>query len=426
MDQRAVNSNPGSVQWTASDYSRVPYAVYVDPEIFATEQEKIFRGRTWSYLGLEAEIPDPGSFITSSVGDTKVIVTRNNAGEVRAFVNRCAHRGATVCRERHGKTKRFHCIYHQWSYSLDGELVGVPYQKGIRGAGGMPENFDRAGHGLQALRVESYQGVIFGSFSDEVAPLAEYLDTAHCGYLDRLFHKPVKILGYARQVVPANWKLYVENTKDPYHAALLHLFHATFGMYRSTQVGGVDLDKSGMHSAIHARIGTDDNQALNEAFAETRFNKLEKGDDEIKLRDPSVLQGRKEFEDGISTLILQVFPSLVVQQITNTLATRKIIPHGVDEFELYWTYFGYTDDDAEMQQMRLKQANLIGPAGYISMEDGEATRLVQENAAQSLDQESVLEMGGVGDIDTVEHLVSETSIRGMWRQYCQLMEIEVA
>jgi len=424
MDQRTIGSST-NLRWTASDYSRVPYGVYVDEDVFQREQEKIFRGPTWSYLGLEAEIQNPGSFITSYVGDTPVVLTRNAEGRIKAFVNRCAHRGATVCRERHGATKRFLCVYHQWSYSLDGDLVGVPYIKGIRGAGGMPDDFDRAANGLQKLRVESYQGVVFATFSDKVEPLAEFLDKPLCKYLDRLFEKPITVLGYARQVVPANWKLYCENTKDPYHGALLHLFHATFGMYRSTQVGGVDLDKTGMHSAIHARIGTDDSEALTEAVSDTRFNNLEKGDDEVKLRDPSVLAGCKEFEDGISTLIVQAFPSVVIQQITNTLATRKIIPHAVDEFELLWTYFGYVDDDAEMEQMRLKQANLIGPAGYISMEDGEAARLIQDNAAHSVDRQSLLEMGGVGEIDSIEHLVTETSIRGMWREYCRLMGFEV-
>lgn len=419
-------SQAEALKWTASDFSRVPYAVYVDQDVFQREQERIFRGPTWSYLGLEAELPEPGSFLTSYIGDTPVIVVRNNEGAIRAFVNRCAHRGATVCRERHGTTKVLRCIYHQWSYTLDGELVGVPYIRGIKGSGGMPPEFDRGDFGLQPLRVESYKGVVFGSFSDEVAGLAEFLDAPLCKYLDRLFAKPVKILGYARQVVPANWKLYLENTKDPYHAALLHLFHATFGMYRSTQVGGVDLDKTGMHSAIHARIGTDDRQGLTEAFSETRFSDLAKDEKKTKLRDPSVLAGRKEFEDGISTLILQLFPSVVIQQITNTLATRKIIPRAVDEFELLWTYFGYEDDDAEMQQMRLKQANLIGPAGYISMEDGEATRMVQENASHALEEQAVLQMDGEGDIASVEHLVTETSIRGMWQHYCHLMDFKVA
>jgi anthranilate 1,2-dioxygenase large subunit len=411
-------------RWPAADFSRVPYAVYVDPEIYREEQARIFRGPVWCYLGLEAELPEPGSFLTSHVGDTPVIVARNRAGEVHAFVNRCAHRGATVCRLPRGQAMQFLCVYHQWSYTLDGDLLGVPYRKGIRGAGGMPSAFDTAAHGLEKLRVASRNGVLFGSFSEAAPPLEDFLDAPMCAYLDRVFRKPVEILGYTRQVVPANWKLYCENTKDPYHASLLHLFHATFGFYRSTQQGGVTLDRSGMHSAIFAKQGTDDQQALSEAFSDTRFSQVETREGAFKLRDPSILAGRREFDDGISTLIVQLFPSVVIQQISNTLATRRIIPRAPGSFELLWTYFGYADDDAELRAMRLKQANLIGPAGFISMEDGEATRLVQQNAANARERHSVIEMGGLGEIATQDHLVHETSVRGMWRAYCALMGIE--
>ncbi len=421
----APTNGDESMQWPASDFSRVPYSVYVDPEIYQREQARIFKGPLWSYLGLEAELPEVGSFIASSIGDTSIIVSRNKDGEIRAFVNRCAHRGATVCRVLRGKTKNFLCVYHQWSYDLNGDLKGVPYRKGIRGAGGMPADFDMQEHGLEKIRVATYKGVIFGTFSDAAEPLEEFLDAPLRKYLDRLFDKKITVLGYTRQVVSANWKLYVENTKDPYHAALLHLFHATFGFYRSTQQGGVTLDKAGMHSAIYAKIGTDDNSSLSEAFSETRFTKIEADDTDFKLSDPSILKARKEFDDGISTLIIHIFPSVVIQQISNTLATRKIITHSKNKFELFWTYFGYADDDEELRKMRIKQANLIGPAGFISMEDGEATRLVQANAEQSQQHHSVIEMGGLGEIGSEDHLVHETSIRGMWRQYCKLMDIHV-
>jgi anthranilate 1,2-dioxygenase large subunit len=286
----------------------------------------------------------------------------------------------------------------------------------------MPSDFDLSRHGLERVRVESYRGVIFGTFSASVEPVADYIGPEIGAYVERVFHKPVKVLGYARQRVPANWKLYCENTKDPYHAGLLHLFHATFGTYRSTQKGGVELDRLGRHSAIYAIAGTDDQAALQDAYKETAFQSVGENASPFKLEDPSLLKGRKEFADGISNLIVLIFPSVVIQQIANTLATRKVIPHGPNEFELYWTYFGYADDDAELEGYRVKQANMIGPAGFISMEDGEATRLVQEGARRyEAERASLLAMGGLGPIATPEHLVTEVPIRGMWREYCRLM-----
>ena len=91
--------------WPALDYSRVPYRLYHDAEIYAREQERIFRGPTWNYLGLEAEIPNPGDFRATYVGETPVVVNRDKEGAVKAFVNRCAHRGALVRREIVGQCR---------------------------------------------------------------------------------------------------------------------------------------------------------------------------------------------------------------------------------------------------------------------------------------------------------------------------------
>ncbi len=112
--------------WSRLDYSRVPYRLYHDPELYAREQEAIFRGPVWNYLALDAEIPNPGDFRAAWLGDTPVIVNRDRDGEVKAFVNRCAHRGALVRRETAGNAAEHVCIYHQWCYGLDGGLTANP------------------------------------------------------------------------------------------------------------------------------------------------------------------------------------------------------------------------------------------------------------------------------------------------------------
>jgi len=354
------------------DGSRVPFEIFTRADVFAREQEAIFRGPVWNYVALEAELPQPCDFKTSFVGDTPIIVSRAEDGSLHAFVNRCAHRGATVERRACGNTRTHRCVYHQWSYNLKGELVGVPYRRGVNGVGGYGEAFDPAAHGLRKLRVESYRGVAFGTLDPGLAPLAEFLDAPMTGALDRLFHKPVRVLGHMRQRIRGNWKLYAENTRDPYHAALLHMFHATFGMYRSEQKGFSAADKTNAH-VTGGKYGDD--------FEFGEFKIQGAGQDKAvtgySLEDPSVLSGRKEFADGASVVINSIFPSLVVQQIVNTLATRHVRPRGPGEFDLYWTYFGYVDDPPELTELRLKQANLVGPAGFISMEDGEAIELVQ-------------------------------------------------
>src|SRR5277367_6053108 len=150
--------------------SAVPYQAFIDQDLYALEQERLFRGPIWNYLALEAEIPNAGDYRATFVGETPVFISRDRDGGINAMVNQCAHRGAIVCRETRGNRKTFVCPYHQWSYDLKGKLVGVPFRKGINGQGGYPADFDLSGHSLRHLRVESYNGLIFGSFDATVEP----------------------------------------------------------------------------------------------------------------------------------------------------------------------------------------------------------------------------------------------------------------
>ena len=221
----------------------------------------------------------------------------------------------------------------------------------------------------------SFAGIIFGTFSAETPPIEIYLGPEIAQRIRRVMHKPIKLLGYNNQMLPNNWKLYVENVKDSYHASLLHLFFTTFRLNRLSQEGGIIVDDSGGHHVSYSKMASDQQSA--EYDSATLRAKRE----DYRLADPSMLSGRDEFGDGVSLQILSVFPAFIVQQIQNCLAVRQIIPRGVGETELVWTYFGYADDDAEMQRMRLKQANLVGPGGYISMEDGAVGGFVQRGLA---------------------------------------------
>ena len=390
----------------------VPYPVFTDKDVYDREQEKIFRGDNWSFVALEAEIPNSGDYKTTYIGDTPVIVMRDEELQFNVVVNSCAHRGAAVCRELRGNRPNLECVYHQWAYNLKGELIGVPFRRGIKGKGGMPKSFDMKEHSLRRLRVESIAGLVFATFSENVESLESYLGPMTVKAIKRIFNKPIKILGDQRQYIRGNWKLYAENVRDPYHASLLHLFHMTFGLYRSSQKGVTHMDDAKRHSMLTAIKGSDDST---EDFKDMRsFNS------EFSLQDPSLLAGRKEFDDDVSLVILAVFPNLVLQQIANTLAVRQTCTKGVDAFELVWTQFAYEDDDDEMQAIRLKQGNLIGPAGFVSMEDGEAVEIVHDSVIREQDRTSYIAMGG-GKAENADHLVTECSIVGFWKYYRLVM-----
>jgi anthranilate 1,2-dioxygenase large subunit len=356
--------------WPALDYSRVPYRLYHDAEVYAREQERIFRGPTWSFLGLEAEIPNPGDFRATQLGETPIIVNRDETGAVKAFVNRCAHRGALVRRELSGNAARHTCVYHQWCYGLDGGLTAIPFRRGIRGKGGLDPSFDMRAHGLQSLRVDSVDGVVFGTLAQDADPLEEYLGAPIVAQLRRLFDRPIRVLGYNRQRIRANWKLYAENTRDNYHASLLHEFLVTFGLDRSTQVGGVRMDRRHRHSITWAEADSDTDEFARRAYAGERVR-----NDRLSLREPALVVFHRERADKLNIAVTSVFPSAVFVQISNSLATRQIRPRGVNEFEIFQTMIGYADDPPEMTLHRLRQANLVGPAGLVSMEDGEAIEI---------------------------------------------------
>ena len=393
----------------------VPYRLFTEAAWFEREQQRIFRGPVWSFVGLEIEVPALGDFKTTCIGAIPVILTRDREGELQVIENRCAHRGALVCRQLRGNQSRLSCVYHQWTYDLRGRLLGVPFRGGIGGRGGMPPDFDPAQHNLTRLRVAVLHGLVFATFSEHSVPLLEYLGTMVVASIARLCARPLSLLGDQRQFMRGNWKLYAENTRDPYHASLLHLFHNTFGLYRSSQTGACLMDDSHRHTMLYAKAATSDLRADLETYKDVRSY-----DTSFKLADPSVLAGRKEFDDGITLVILSVFPNLVLQQIANTLAVRQIVTHGVDGLELVWTHFGYADDDDELRAMRLKQANLIGPAGFVSMEDGEAVEIVQRAVRQAGEASSYIAMGG-GRAEDAQHLVTESAIIGFWQAYRRVM-----
>jgi anthranilate 1,2-dioxygenase large subunit len=405
--------------WPVLDYSRVPYRLYHDAELYEREQERIFRGPVWSFLGLETEIANPGDFLTTWVGDTPVVVNRDEQGALRAFVNRCAHRGALVRRELFGNAARHTCIYHQWCYGLDGGLNSIPFRRGIRGKGGLDPSFDMRAHALRPLQVGAVNGVVFGTLAEDPEPLEDYLGASVLAQLRRLFDRPVRVLGYNRQRIRGNWKLYAENTRDNYHASLLHEFLVTFGLDRSTQVGGVAMDPRHRHNITWAEAGSDNDEIARQAYGNAGVR-----NDFLSLQEPALVAFHPEHGDRLTIAITSVFPSSVFVQISNSLAVRQIRPRGVDEFEVFQTVFGYEDDPPEMTLHRLRQANLVGPAGLVSMEDGEAIELTHRASRPETDRATVIELGGGGVISDRDYRVTDVPLRGFWSYYAELLGIE--
>lgn len=413
---RALQPKPQR-SWPSDDSpaaaSRIPYWIYSDPDVYQRELEKIFYGPHWCYVGLEAEIPRVGDFKTTWIGEKPLILTRSAADRINVVENRCAHRGVKFCRNKSGNTREFICPYHQWMYDLEGNLTGVPFRRGVRRQGGMPGDFDPADHGLGKLRVESVNGAIWATFSDQTPPFRQYLGPRMFNHYERVYSgRPLRVLGYNRQRIPANWKLMMENIKDPYHAGLLHVFFVTFGLFRADQKSAVEMDDAGMHSVLISRKGE---QSQNDVTAGMR-----NFDDALTLEDPGILDYKHEWSGEDTVGMITVFPSVILQQQVNSLSTRQIVPRGPGEIDFIWTHFGYADDDEDMLQRRLRQANMFGPAGLVSADDGEVVEFSQDGLGAFDDAQAVIAMGGY-EIGNTDHMVTETAIRGMYAYYRKIM-----
>ena len=443
---------PSQPVWEGDGTHRIPFAAYTSDGIHRKELERFFYRGHWCYVGLEAEVPNPGDFKRTVVGERSVILVRDHDGALNVFENICAHRGMRFCRERHGHRSAFVCPYHQWSYNLKGELRGVPLRRGVKQDGevhgGMPADFDTAEHGLTRLKVATRGGVVFASFDHSVESFEDYLGPEILGWFDRLFNgRKLKILGYNRQRIPGNWKLMQENIKDPYHPGLLHTWFVTFGLWRADNKSRLRMDRHHRHAAMISTRGS-----AGQAGQVTQVSSFKAA---MTLHDPSFIDivheawwggptppgrpkasaaplGGSEAHEVASlgapvptAVMTTIFPSVILQQQVNSVSTRHIQPNGHGSFDFVWTHFGFEDDDAAMTQRRLTQANLFGPAGFVSADDGEVIEFSQQAFESKPSHHALAELGG-RTVEDTEHMVTETLIRGMYRYWRQVMEAEPA
>jgi len=398
--------------WPAEGLTRIPDWVYTDETVYRREVERIFRGPTWNYVALEAELPEAGSFTRSYVGPTPVVVARAEDGRIHVFENRCAHRASEFCRELRGKTGEFVCPYHQWSYDLTGKLVGVPFRRGVNGAGGMPADFDPAQHNLRRLKVTTRRGVVFASYREDMEPLEDYLGPEILREFDATFDgRQLRILGYFRNTLPGNWKLYHENLKDPYHATLLHTFLVSFGLLVAGNRSAMLCDASGRHGVM-ASAKSDSATVSAENRQEMRAYR-----EGMRLEEPRFMDFVEEFDSPWSVTMQTIWPNLIVQREMNTLGVRHIVPEGPDRFTMIWTMFGFEGDSEEMTRHRLRQGNLMGPAGFLGLEDNEAMKFVQDGMRSGAAGEHMVALDPRIPAGPSDSLISESAIRAMYRHW---------
>jgi anthranilate 1,2-dioxygenase large subunit len=156
------------------------------------------------------------------------------------------------------------------------------------------------------------------------------------------------------------------------------------------------------------------------AVDEERKKEMRSFHEGMSLRDERFLDYVKEFDSEWSVTMQTIWPNLVVQREMNTLGVRHIVPNGPNSMIMLWTMFGYEDDTEEMTRHRLRQGNLMGPSGFLGLEDNEAMKFVQEGVRRSVTDRSVIRLDG-DRIGTADNLISEAAIRSMYKHYREVM-----
>lgn len=271
------------------DRGRVHMHAYTNAEVFHQEMRRIYY-RTWIYVAHESEIAFPGDYKTTRLGQVPIIVTRDEDGGINVMVNRCAHRGTTVCQRDTGNANYFKCEYHGWVYDNKGALTGVSLRKGY------DENeLEHSTIGLQPLpRVDSYQGLIFASVNPDVEPLEEFLGLAK-PYIDAWANQSpdgeIAIQGGRWQFeYRGNWKLQAENNTEGYHPDFLHQAAVQVQIYNS--------NRSRAAAGKEARKKTPRIAALN-----ARGIDLGNGHNLVETPQVSILAKRRYPADYIEALI---------------------------------------------------------------------------------------------------------------------------
>lgn len=321
------------------EYSNeLPRELFAREDIYKRELECIFRGPIWHPVAQAAEIAEPGAFKTWDIGETPIIVSHGMDGEIRVFINACAHRGTALETKLYGKNNVFHCPYHRWTYAHSGALKNCPRKELF------PPDFKEEDYSLRRVRSENFYGIIFATLHPDAPPLTKFLGEA-AEPLKKLMRNDGRmiLLGAQRTRLNCNWKYYAD--QEGFHAPLLH---AAFKLLNWQSGGGRRITTEYGHTVYEY-------QTL--PYKHNSF-----------LQDPSIVMTKKGKLGG---LVGKIAPATTFSDHLDTLTLRFMRPRGVHEVEVHYTYFAHADDDPEYIQHRVRQSsNLLGPCGLVSLEDG--------------------------------------------------------
>lgn len=351
--------------------------IFTNEDLFELEMKHIFESN-WVYLAHESQIPENNDYYTTYIGRQPVVVTRDKQGELHAVINACAHRGAMLCRRKHGNKGSFTCPFHGWTFSNTGKLLKVKDEKTTQ----YPPQFAKDGsHDLKRVaRFESYRGFLFGSLREDVPALEEYLGETKV-IIDQIVNQApdgLEVLrGNSSYVYDGNWKLQMENGCDGYHVSSVHWnYAATMG--RRKEEGTKAVDANGWSRSVAGVYGFENGHILlwtNTMNPEVRPVYAHR--DEIKSR---VGEDKADFIVN-QTRNLCLYPNVFLMDQFST-QIRVTRPISVDKTEISIFCFAPKGESAADRALRIRQyEDFFNVSGMGTADDLEEFRACQSGYA---------------------------------------------
>lgn len=371
--------------------------IFTDEALFDLEMKHIYEGN-WVFLAHESQIPAPNDYFTTWIGRKPVVITRDKGGELHAMINACAHRGAMLCRRKHGNKGSFTCPFHGWTFNNAGKLLKVKDGK----TGEYPASFNTEGsHDLTRLaRFENYRGFLFGSLSADVASLEDHLGGARA-VIDQIVDQAPEGLevlrGNSSYIYDGNWKLQMENGADGYHVSSVHWnYSATMGRRNYEAEGTRTVDANGWSKSVGGVYAFENGHILlwtNLLNPEVRPVHAHREELEQRLG-----KDRADYIIG-QTRNLCVYPNVYLMDQFST-QIRVIRPIGVDKTEVTIYCFAPKGENAEERALRIRQyEDFFNVSGMGTPDDLEEFKACQTGYAGADDLWNDLSRGAARWID---------------------------
>jgi choline monooxygenase len=190
----------------------LPAPFYFDPGIAAQERDQIF-SRTWQVVGHHDQVAKPGDYFTTDLVGEPLLIVRGADDRLRGFYNVCRHRAGPPA-EGCGSRKLFRCLYHGWTYDLDGSLNHATEIEGVEGF--KPEDF-----ALAPVRCEEWFNLVFVNLDPDARPLLESLGDLP-PQAERFSFSSMKLFERRTYDMKCNWKTYIDNYLEGYHLPTVH------------------------------------------------------------------------------------------------------------------------------------------------------------------------------------------------------------